>query len=140
MLKQAAAAISINEARLRANSPSKRLSSSADETPIYTNIFQCILSSNKLPPSEKQQDRIAQEGFAFLAGGSDTTARVLTTATYHLLANRDTVLSRLRNELKAAMVDPYMRIDVKTLEQLPWLVSFHKWQDHRSNGIDDRQQ
>ena len=57
-----------------------------------------------------------------LAAGGETTARVLATATYHLLANKDTALLKLKNELATVMIKPDSRMGMKTLEQLPWLV------------------
>ena len=101
------------------DSPSKIAPGRVPQTP--NNIFQSILSSG-LSAAEKQQNRIAQEGFVVLVAGGETTARVLATATYHLLANQDSVLLRLKDELANAMEDPNMRPDVRTLEQLPWLV------------------
>lgn len=88
-------------------------------------IFESILASKVLSPKEKGASRIAQEGFVVLVAGGETTARVLTTATFHILANKDTVLRRLKEELTTVMVDPDIEVDLKTLEQLPWLVSIH---------------
>lgn len=85
-------------------------------------IFSSILSS-KLPPEEKRKGRLAQEGFVIVVAGGETTARVLTAATFHLLANKHNVLPKLREELLLAMPDQGARPNVKTLEQLPWLVS-----------------
>ena len=87
------------------------------------NIFESILASKILSVQEKQANRVAQEAFVVLVAGGETTARVLTTATFHILANRETVLLRLKEELTTAMTDPDENIDMKTLEQLPWLVS-----------------
>ena len=82
-------------------------------------MFQSMLLSNYLPPAEKRRNRIAQEAFTIIVAGGETTARVLTTAIYHLLANRDIALNRLRDELNSTIVDPDVRIEVRTLEQLP---------------------
>jgi cytochrome P450 len=64
---------------------------------------------------------------AIVAGG-ETTGRALTIATYHILANRETVLPRLMEELHEVMPEPGTRAPLKQLENLPWLVSH---QDHR---------
>lgn len=88
-------------------------------------LFDSILSSS-LPPEEKSTSRIAQEGFVIVVAGGETTARVLTTATFHLLANRDTALLRLKGELALAMPDPDARIGTATLERLPWLTAVIK--------------
>ena len=58
-----------------------------------------------------------------VVAGGETTAQVLTIATFHLLANRDTALLQLKRELALVMPEADARIDMKTLEQLPWLVS-----------------
>ena len=90
------------------------------------NVFDYILASKSLPEKEKDEARIAQEGFAVLVAGVETTAQVLTGATFHILANKTTVLPKLKEELSAVMMHADTQVDVKTLEQLPWLVSpFH---------------
>ena len=89
----------------------------------HMNIFESILASKGLSAKEKEQNRIAQEGLVVIAAGGETTAQVLTTATYHLLVNQDTALLRLKKELASVMVQPDEEPDVKTLEQLPWMVS-----------------
>ena len=101
------------------DSPSKAPKNKVAQT--TTNLFHSILSSN-LPVAEKRQDRIAQDGFVILVAGGETTARVLATATYHLLANPDSSLLNLKKELAVVMEDPKIRPDIRILEQLPWLV------------------
>ena len=91
--------------------------------PQSTNIFRSILSSS-LPADEKRRDRMAQEGFVVIAAGSETTAQILATATYHLLANQESALVRLKEELAVAMQDPDTRPEWATLQKLPWLVSY----------------
>lgn len=88
-------------------------------------VFESILASKGLSPKEKEPDRLAQEGFVVLVAGGETTARVLTTATYHLLANRGCALQRLKDELTTIMVEPDTQVAVKDLEQLPWLVCIY---------------
>ena len=100
--------------------PTKSLEA-ANAKPI--NIFESILTSKILSAQEKRANRVAQEGFVVLVAGGETTARVLITATFHILANRETVLLRLKDELATAMADPDTQVDMKQLEQLPWLVS-----------------
>ncbi len=92
-----------------------------------TDAFQAIISCENLPVQEKQEDRIAQEAFNLVVAAGATTAVILTTATYHLLINRNNYLARLKEELEAVMEDPHTRVDVRTLEQLPWLVSVLQW-------------
>ena len=122
MHKQAETAISNHSSRtldgLQNQKPGFKPSSAQS-----SNIFQNILSSDSLSIEEKRRNRIAQDGFVVLAAGGETTGRVLTNATYHLLANKETALQRLKGELASVMPDPNMRADIKTLERLPWLVS-----------------
>ena len=83
-------------------------------------FFQTILSS-ALPDEEKRVKRMAQEGFIIIVAGSDTISRILTEATFHLLANQD-IRGRLKRELKEAIPDPMQKADIRELEGLPWLV------------------
>lgn len=101
----------------------KMTGSSDGTTTKSINVFESILANKGLSAAEKGKNRIAQEGFVVLVAGGETTARVLTTATYHLLANPETALLKLKEELTFIMPDPDTQVDVKTLEQLPWLVS-----------------
>lgn len=88
---------------------------------LSSNIFHGILSNVEIPAEEKKPRRITQEGFLVMAAGGETTARVLTTGTFHLLANKDMVV-RLKAELRSIMPEPTSKVHLKTLEQLPWLV------------------
>ncbi len=86
------------------------------------NLFQSLLGSKHLSPMEKERDRITQEAFVVLVAGSETTARILTNAMYHLLANPKTALLRLKEELATLLVNSESPLSVKELEHLPWLV------------------
>lgn len=88
-----------------------------------TDVFRAMISCESLPVQEKQENRIAQEAFNLVVAAGVTTAVVLTTATYHLLADQNNYLARLKQELETVMEDPYTRVSVQRLEQLPWLVS-----------------
>lgn len=119
MHKQANVAIRTSQSDL-----TDKVTRSPDGTATRSiNVFESILASKGLSAAEKGENRIAQEGFVVLVAGGETTARVLTTATYHLLANRETALLRLKEELASVMPEPDTQVDVKSLEQLPWLVS-----------------
>lgn len=93
------------------------------------NFYRTILSSPMLDAHEKEPSRISQEAFVVLVAGSETTARVLSTGSFHILENKQTVMPRLREELAQIMPDPHTRASVQELEKLPWLVrknhSFH---------------
>jgi len=84
-------------------------------------LFQ-IIQQSSLPAHEKSVQRLAQEGFTILVAGSETTARVLTLIAYNLLAKEE-VLARLMKELMKVMPDVHTVPSVKTLKELPWLVS-----------------
>ncbi|KAL9092331.1 MAG: hypothetical protein Q9165_004505 [Trypethelium subeluteriae] len=83
-------------------------------------VFQTILLSN-LPPEEKSRERLRQEGFVFMAAGGETVGRTIMSATYYIIANKDRVLPRLKQELATVIPDPAQPADVRTLETLPWL-------------------
>ena len=84
-------------------------------------IFEEMRDSN-LPPEQKTVDRLKEEGFVLVLAGGDTSAKVLTALTYHLLSNPD-ILQRLKKELVEAMPDPNVSMSGAKLEQLPYLVS-----------------
>ncbi|KAL8788585.1 MAG: hypothetical protein Q9195_007229 [Heterodermia aff. obscurata] len=93
---------------------------------VTSNIFKTILSSRHLSREEKERDRITQEAFVVLVAGGETTARVITTASYHLLANKGTALLRLKQELATLSGNVNSRLEVKVLEQLPYLTAVVK--------------
>lgn len=84
-------------------------------------IFDALIDPS-LPPEERTVDRLAQEAVIVLGAGTETTANVLTVASYHLLKNRP-VLLKLREELKQVMPKPFTKATWSQLEQLPYLVS-----------------
>jgi hypothetical protein len=84
-------------------------------------VFQCILSSKGLSAIDKQPDILADQGFELIIAGAETTSRVLTLATYHLLT-RPEILSRLQIELENCIPDEKDRAPLHVIEQLPWLV------------------
>ena len=88
----------------------------------HENIFHTLLHSKSLSAEEKEADRIAQEAFVVIVAGGETTARVLTTATFHLLDNRNTALKKLQQELDGVFEAAETTAPLKILEQLPWLV------------------
>ena len=121
MDKQAANAIQETQGDLE----TKPMPSVSGSTAKSINVFQSILSSKSLSMKEKDASRIAQEGFVVLVAGGETTARVLVTSTYHLLASEPYVTQKLRDEIATVMPEPHTRVDVRVLEQLPWLVRNH---------------
>ncbi|KAK7738498.1 hypothetical protein SLS53_006017 [Cytospora paraplurivora] len=84
-------------------------------------LYRTILSSSLLDAREKEPGRISQEAFVVLVAGSETTARILSTGSFHILENRERVLTPLWEELTQVMPDPHKRPSVQELERLPWL-------------------
>lgn len=66
---------------------------------------------------------MAQEGFVLLGAGGDTSSRTLTNTLYHILANRQSVLIPLMEELRPLFPSAIARPPLRDLEQLPFLVS-----------------
>ncbi|KAG8533995.1 uncharacterized protein KY384_000837 [Bacidia gigantensis] len=108
--------------RTRPDMTSEKDSSSAEDVIKHKTLFESIMTSKVLPPHEKSTERLAQEGVVVLTAASETTARVLSIATFHMLANKERVLDRLQKELGEVMSEPDSQVDLKILEQLPWLV------------------
>ncbi|KAH6662817.1 cytochrome P450, partial [Halenospora varia] len=92
----------------------------------HKNVFKVILENPNLPAIDKKQKRIAQEAFVVMAAGGETTGRVLTTATYFMLANKETMLSKLKEELATVMLDPTLPADLTVVEKLPYLTAIIK--------------
>lgn len=84
-------------------------------------LFHALLSS-RLPDIEKKAHRIAHEGFEVLLAGSDTTARTMGIAFYHVVANLN-CCAKLRAELETVMPDPTQKADLRVLEGLPYLTA-----------------
>jgi cytochrome P450 len=82
-------------------------------------LFHALLDS-RLPMEEKESGRLSQEVFTVISAGGETTAKNLTTLTFHLLSNPDK-LQRLRDELKE--LDPNGTASLVEYEMMPYLVS-----------------
>ncbi|KAJ5401161.1 hypothetical protein N7465_011650 [Penicillium sp. CMV-2018d] len=82
-------------------------------------LFHALLDS-KLPPEEKAPGRLSQEVFTVISAGGETTAKNLTTITFHLLNNPDK-LQRLRDEL--SRLDPDGTATLVEYETMPYLTS-----------------
>lgn len=89
-------------------------------------MYNTILNSPVLDKPEKEPERISQEAFNIFIAGGDTTARIFSTGTFHVLENRNDIMPHFRAELVKAMPDPRDRLSIQDLEKLPWLVGrFH---------------
>lgn len=84
-------------------------------------IFHALLESD-LPWEEKLQSRLWQEGQVVIGAGADTTANAITITHFHILDNPD-VHQKLRAELEEALPDKYAPVELRIVEQLPYLVS-----------------
>ena len=85
----------------------------------HRTIYHEILDS-KLPPEEKDLDRLAKEGITQVSAGTMTTAWSISVAVYHILAD-PAILKKLRTELEAAIPDPSEPTPLAVLESLPYL-------------------
>ncbi|KAI1811309.1 cytochrome P450 [Poronia punctata] len=78
------------------------------------------LRDPSVSPEERSKARIEEEGLILVVAGTETTARTLTIASYHLFGNRPLLL-RLREELCTIMPRPDTEVTWSQLEQLPLL-------------------
>lgn len=86
-------------------------------------LFHEILDS-KLPPEEKTSVRLGQELHAVVGAGTETTSGTMTMVFYHILRNPDK-LQRLKDEINNLEPDRSVQLNLKDLEQLPYLVCLH---------------
>jgi cytochrome P450 len=63
-----------------------------------------------------------QEAQVVIGAGADTTANALTTTHFHVLDNPD-VHKKLFTELQEALPNGYEPVELRVVEQLPYLVS-----------------
>jgi cytochrome P450 len=83
-------------------------------------IIEHIAGPN-MPEHMRTPDRLADEGFAIIIGGTETTARSLGLGAYHLISNEN-IRRKLREELRSVMPTPESKPSWNQLEQLPYLV------------------
>ena len=97
--------------------------STPQKKPVETSaktIFEA-LSDPSVPPKERSPRRLEDEGLSVIIGGSETTARALTLAAFHLYQNNPLIM-KLREELRPVMPTPTTEASWTQLEQLPYLV------------------
>ncbi|KAE8138621.1 cytochrome P450 [Aspergillus pseudotamarii] len=80
------------------------------------------LTDPSIPAEERSLQRLQDEGLLFISAGTETTARALTTACFHI-ASDDEVRGRLRDELRAVLPTPTRPITWSELERLPYLTA-----------------
>ena len=115
--KQVIRVIAEHEAREKGTT---RQSATSADPPSRT-IFETILSSS-LPPPEKSIDRLTDGAFVMIAAGGETTAKALTNALYHLLANPKWLVQVLK-ELDALIPKVNQLPSWSELEKLPTLTA-----------------
>ncbi|KAL5115780.1 hypothetical protein ACEQ8H_006275 [Pleosporales sp. CAS-2024a] len=98
----------------------------ADAKEQHATMFQSCLESRHLDPEEKKLNRLAQEAFTIIVAGGETTARVLTTATFYMVEHKESVVPRLREELGSLSSESSGKLSLKGLEKLPWLTAIVK--------------
>lgn len=98
-------------------------------------VFHAVLDG-KLPAEEKTLHRLCDEGQILLGAGSETTAKTLSTISYHLLRN-PTLLTELRKELAMARTADNS-FNLTQLEQLPFLSAVITEGIRLSGGVTTR--
>jgi cytochrome P450 len=85
-------------------------------------IFHTLLESD-IPAEEKLHSRLWQEAQVVIGAGADTIANTLTITHFHILDNPD-VQKKLQAELEEALPRRYEPVELRAVENLPYLVSF----------------
>ena len=74
-----------------------------------------------------------------MSAGTLTSARILSVATYHLIAS-PRILTKLKAELKSVITDPDTAVLIEVLENLPYLVAIVKEALRLGDGVATRLQ
>ncbi|KAI8649474.1 hypothetical protein NCS56_01495900 [Fusarium sp. Ph1] len=82
------------------------------------------LGDPDIPAEEKTLDRLVDEGVTVIFAGTETTARSISVAMFHLLRNKS-LLQKLRDELSTVDKGPDGQWAYNQLETLPYLVRPH---------------
>lgn len=94
------------------------ISNGEKETLPKGTLFHALVESS-LPPEERAAGRLSQEVFTVITAGGETTAKNLSTITFHLLNNPEK-LEKLREELNR--LDPDGTASLVEYEAMPYLV------------------
>lgn len=105
---------------------------------VEKTVFHALIESD-LPPEEKLQSRLWQEGQVVIGAGADTTANALTITHFHILDNPE-VLRKLQKELADALPDASAPFLLKMVEQLPYLNAVINEGLRFSHGVSSRLQ
>ncbi|KAL3471771.1 cytochrome P450 [Aspergillus californicus] len=95
------------------------------------------LAAKTLPEQMRTPERLMNEGFAFIIGGTETTARSLSVGAWHIYSRED-VRQKLREELKTVMPSPESSPSWNQLERLPYLSGVVNESLRLSTGIANR--
>ncbi|KAL4876881.1 cytochrome P450 [Aspergillus karnatakaensis] len=95
------------------------------------------LASTAMPQELRTAERLMNEGFAFIIGGTETTARTLSVGAWHLYS-KSHIRNKLREELKTVMPTPNSRPRWNELEKLPYLSGVVHESLRLSTGIANR--
>ncbi|KAL4862989.1 hypothetical protein BDV12DRAFT_206853 [Aspergillus spectabilis] len=95
------------------------------------------LAAPSMPEHMRSPERLMNEGFALVIGGTETTARTLSVGAWHLFASED-IRRKLRDELKTVMPKPDSRPRWNELEKLPYLTGVVNESLRLSTGIGNR--
>ncbi|MCJ1391701.1 hypothetical protein MMC18_004566 [Xylographa bjoerkii] len=99
-------------------------------------IFHDLFNSD-VPAAERSTQRLVDEGITLVGAGTVTTAHVLCTTVYHVLANPST-LQRLQKELRDFMPDNNSKPNIVQVEHLPYLTAIVKEGLRITGGIIHR--
>ncbi|KAJ5668037.1 uncharacterized protein N7477_006607 [Penicillium maclennaniae] len=88
----------------------------------HTGTIFHALSDPSLPAEERTPIRLKNEAMTIMGAGTETTARVLAVGSFHLYRD-ETMVQRLRDELRTVMPEPTSKASWGQLEKLPYLTA-----------------
>ena len=104
---------------------------------VQRTVFHDLKASN-LPPEELSIPRLVEESFIMVAAGTETTARTIAVACFHIISN-SICLRNLRAELVKAMPNTPDDVSLATLESLPYLSAVVHEALRMGHGVVGRQ-
>ena len=88
----------------------------------HATVFHSLVEDSRLPSSEKQLSRLVTEAQSLVGAGTLTTAHMLSSTTYYILAD-PVVLQKLLAELHSQIPDPAVMPPLAQLEDFPFLTA-----------------
>ncbi|OJZ86475.1 hypothetical protein ASPFODRAFT_80989 [Aspergillus luchuensis CBS 106.47] len=95
------------------------------------------IAAPRMPEHMRTPKRLMEEGLSLAIAGTETTARALSVGTYHLLT-KEHVRLKLKEELKAVMPTPDMRVSRTELEKVPYLSGVINESMRLATGVSSR--